>query len=156
MINRILATITLCVLAQIPSWARTVRHYNSVSDGTPSLTVDSIDYRKDLTRVYGHLSGTPHTSSRIDAVTLTADGKLRECSDIDGVDFNRYFQWEDDGKILIELDFQSMPQVREGMITIKTPHGESLTKFHPTAPKKGQNLKGSTKPKRPVKQGENR
>ncbi len=149
MMNRILAMMTLGVLAALPSWGRTVRDYTSASEGVPSLTVDSIDYRKDLTRIYGHLTGTPHTSARIDAVTLTSEGRLRECSDIDGVDFNRYFQWEDDGRIAIELDFQAMPPVREGMITIKTPRGEALTKIILPDRKKGQ----FGKSKRPDKKG---
>lgn len=71
-----------------------------------NLRIDSIDYREDLTRVYGALIGKPHTANRIDSLTLELPtGEMLQCTDIDGVDMNRWFQWEDDGIIAVEIDF---------------------------------------------------
>ncbi len=63
------------------------------------LVVDRMAYRSDLTRLYGRLVGRPHTSCRVDAVSLTAGKRVYTATDIDGVDFKRWFQWEDDGEI---------------------------------------------------------
>lgn len=51
------------------------------------------------------LVGIPHTSQRIDGVDLVIDKKLVKATDIDGIDFERYFQFEDEGVITIEVDF---------------------------------------------------
>lgn len=51
------------------------------------------------------LVGIPHTSQRIDGVDLVIGQKLVKATDIDGVDFERYFQFEDEGVQTIELDF---------------------------------------------------
>ena len=49
--------------------------------------------------------GIPHTSQRIDGVDLVMGSKIIKASDIDGIDFERYFQFEDDGVIVLEIDF---------------------------------------------------
>ena len=64
---------------------------------TGKITVDSIDYRTDLTRFYGKVHGTPHTALRFDEVTGSTD--------IEGVDIERWFQFEDNGMINLEIDF---------------------------------------------------
>lgn len=113
--------------------ARIVRNYES-QPATPDglvLVVDSIDYRKEVTRIYGRLTGRPHTSNRIDNAALDGCG----CTDIDGVDFNRYFQWEDDGQIPVELDFPPCKPKKQGSILIRTPRGQSTIVFS-TTPKK--------------------
>lgn len=76
--------------------------------------VSDVIYKSDdnLTRVCGNLTGRPHTSARIDGVTLKSAGSRIEAYDIDGVDFERYFQWEDDGTIYIEIDFPGYRQSR--------------------------------------------
>ena len=51
------------------------------------------------------LVGIPHTSQRIDSVDLIIGKKLVKAVDIDGVDFERYFQFEDSGVQTIEVDF---------------------------------------------------
>lgn len=51
------------------------------------------------------LVGIPHTSQRIDGVDLVIGKKLVKATDIDGIDFERYFQFEDEGVITIEIDF---------------------------------------------------
>ena len=58
-----------------------------------------------VSRIAFDIQGIPHTSNRIDDVVLYNRGKEYHATDIDGVDFNRYFQWEDNGVISIEVDF---------------------------------------------------
>ncbi|MCF0213440.1 MAG: hypothetical protein HUK13_03185 [Muribaculaceae bacterium] len=76
--------------------------------GAFNVTVKSVDFRKDLLRVTCVLQGRPNTSQRIDGVRLYVSGKkYYEATDIDGVDLKRYFQWEEDGKITVEIDFKA-------------------------------------------------
>lgn len=49
--------------------------------------------------------GIPHTSQRIDSVDLVMGSQIVKATDIDGVDFERYFQFEDQGVIMLEIDF---------------------------------------------------
>lgn len=51
------------------------------------------------------LVGIPHTSQRIDGIDLKTGGQTIKATDIDGVDFERYFQFEDEGVIMIDVDF---------------------------------------------------
>lgn len=51
------------------------------------------------------LVGIPHTSQRIDGIDLVIGQKLVKAVDIDGIDFERYFQFEDSGVQTIEVDF---------------------------------------------------
>ncbi|MCM1164069.1 MAG: hypothetical protein NC339_07470 [Muribaculaceae bacterium] len=126
----------------LTSQARMIRGCESVSEGEPSFSVDSIDCRKDLTRVYGRVIGRPHTSSRIDAVgMLVPGGVLKECTDIDGVDFNRWFQWEDDSEILLELDFGPVKDARSGQLTFSSPRGTTIVKWTTPDTKADKKLK---------------
>lgn len=60
----------------------------------------------EVTRFGVDLISIPHTSSRIDSAQIRRmNGDICVATDIDGVDFNRYFQWEDEGTISIEVDF---------------------------------------------------
>lgn len=107
-ILRLALAVTALVAVACAAHSDVVRGYVSVPAGTSepiSFTVDSIDFRKDLTRVYGKITGLPHTSNRIDDATLYTPSGNHEATDIDGVDFRRYFQWEDEGEILLEIDF---------------------------------------------------
>ncbi len=99
----------------------------STTDPVLAVTVDSIDFRTDLTRVYGKLVGMPHTSNRVDEATLLSGKSSFKADDIDGVDFKRYFQWEDEGEILIEIDFPKMKRVNAAQLILVTPRGESVT-----------------------------
>lgn len=81
----------------------------------PDAVVDS---RKDLVRVSLTMLCVPHTAHRIDSVTL--DG--RGATDIDGVDFKRWFQFEDDGSISVEIDFPPSQQ-RPELLLITTNDG---------------------------------
>lgn len=80
-----------------------------------SFGITNIEYKQDddLVRVCGNLSGTPHASNRIDGVTLKAGDRQVDANDIDGVDFERYFIWEDDGNIYLEIDFPGYTQSKE-------------------------------------------
>lgn len=101
----------------------------STTDPVLAVTVDSIDFRQDLTRVYGKLIGRPHTSNRVDDVTLLFGKSNLKATDIDGVDFKRYFQWEDEGEIVIEIDFPATKRFNAAQLVIVTPRGESVTKI---------------------------
>ncbi|MEZ3590121.1 MAG: hypothetical protein K1V84_03675 [Muribaculaceae bacterium] len=89
-----------------------------------TLVVDRMDYRSDLTRLYGRLVGRPHTSCRVDAVSLTAGKRVYTATDIDGVDFKRWFQWEDDGEIPVEIDFPKMKRRKAFTLMVDTPRGK--------------------------------
>ncbi len=114
--------------------AKVIRNYTSQSDDKLVFKVDSIDYRSDLTRVYGKLFGRPHTSNRIDGVTIMTTGTTSTSNDIDGVDFHRYFQWEEEGSIPVELDFPAMKDSQGIQLIFDTPLGHSHThvKVQPT------------------------
>ncbi len=105
--------------------AKATKEYNYKATAAEHLTlvVDSIDFRSDLTRIYGRLIGRPHTSQRIDAMAFEVNGRRMEASDIDGVDFKRWFQWEDDGVINVEVDFPMMSEFESGTLHISTPRG---------------------------------
>lgn len=119
-----LAVVTSCAAA-----SRIERRFTASADTQVpgiSLVVDSIDYRGDLTRVYGRIIGRPHTSNRIDSLYLTpAGGAVLEATDIDGVDMRRYFQWEDNGEIGLEIDFPAIKKRPAEMemraVTVKGP-----------------------------------
>ncbi len=64
-----------------------------------TLVANRMAYRSALTRLYGRRVGRPHTSCRVDAVSLRAGKGVYTATDINGVDFKRWFQWEDDGEI---------------------------------------------------------
>lgn len=114
-------------LCAVTAEGRTVKGYSSSSEGQIGFTVDSIDFRKDLTRVYGKITGTPHTSNRIDKMTI--DGLMAPggavWTDIDGIDMNRWFQWEDSGMINVEIDFPPLRDAGKGTVSLEGPKGPS-------------------------------
>jgi len=103
--------------------ARVVRQYRVARGAHIVLSVDSIDYRSDLTRVYGKLIGKPHTSQRVDSISMTVAGTRYSASDIDGVDFRRWFQWEETGNIAVEIDFEAMTPIGRGELNVATARG---------------------------------
>lgn len=125
--KRFLSIIILGSFAYVSLSAKVVRNYGSTSDNVLTFAVDSIDYRKDLTRVYGKIHGRPHTSNRIDEVQYISTGNAMKSTDIDGVDFRRYFQWEDDGLIPIEIDFPATKPDSGVQLLFTTAHGQSTT-----------------------------
>lgn len=83
-----------------------------------------------IIRVKGSLIGAPHTSHRINSARLLIGKVSYEATDIDGIDFERYFQWEDDGIIPLEIDFSipkgaKMPKIgKNSCIILSTVHGD--------------------------------
>lgn len=98
----------------------------SAASGPLGFAVTKIEFRPDLTRIYGRLIGCPHTSGRIDALSLSQPGgKTMVSTDIDGVDMKRYFQWEDENFIEVEIDFPPMKKPRTMTINVVGPNGNS-------------------------------
>lgn len=118
----VLLTCVICVTGVQSLNARDCCHANGVvchelTDNQQrqfDFVISDVIYKSDdnLTRVCGNLIGRPHTAARIDGVTLKSAGAVIKANDIDGVDFERYFQWEDDGNIYIEIDFPGYRQSR--------------------------------------------
>lgn len=126
--KRLFVAFSACLLLMLPAAAEVVGGFVSSSDDNKlTFKVDSIDYRSDLTRVYGRLLGVPHTSQRIDGVKFVGNGSVADATDIDGVDFRRYFQWEDDGEIPVEIDFPRIKKSPGLQIVFQTAVGSSTT-----------------------------
>ncbi len=90
------------------------------------VTVDKIDNTNSdgVSRVSCTLWGVPHTSSRIDSVTAVIKGRTYKATDIDGVDFGRYFQWEDEKDFPVEVDIKRHTQFgATDTIKFHTVHG---------------------------------
>lgn len=126
-IRRIAIAVVAIAAAACGAQAKIVKNYKSHRDDVLTFQVDSIDFRKDLTRVYGKVIGRPHTSHRIDGVTLNINNQALVSDDIDGVDFKRYFQWEDDGFILLEIDFPATRPARNLNLNFNTVRGNATT-----------------------------
>lgn len=95
--------------------------------GTIGFTIRKVEFRDDVTRVYGSLIGIPHTSGRIDSMSLQTDGNTPVIwTDIDGIDMKRWFQWEDEGTIDVEIDFPVMSPARSLIFRLSGPKGESV------------------------------
>lgn len=91
-------------------------------------TITNVEFRSDLTRVYVTLTGRPHTSYRIDFVRMILpSGKDLAFTDIDGIDAKRYFQWETDGVIDLEIDFPAVKAVNSFCLEFSGLDGEKLT-----------------------------
>ncbi|MDE6534411.1 MAG: hypothetical protein K2K82_00195 [Muribaculaceae bacterium] len=90
-------------------------------DHNMTIRIDSISCREDLSRVYCKAYGRPHTSNRIDGVKL--DGKIA-ATDIDPIYFERSFQFEDEGVILLEVDFPALKNKPKSFtLDFQTPYG---------------------------------
>ncbi len=91
-----------------------------------TVRVDQIDNTNSdgVSRVACVLLGIPHTSSRVDSVTAVIGNKTVKATDIDGVDFGRYFQWEDDSALPVEVDIERHARFNKGdSIKFHTVHG---------------------------------
>lgn len=120
---------TILAIAVMPASVGHAQTVPRLSIGRPlSVKVDSVSLRPDLARVYGRLIGTPHTSDRIDNAVIESGKKRYKATDIDGIDFKRYFQWEDEGVILVEIDFPPMKKA-DGWLVLKTIRGDVSTQF---------------------------
>lgn len=127
----------IALTLSLPAFAaKTVTPFETLTPSTVlTLSVDSIDFRSDLTRLYGKLIGRPHTSHRIDAAVLLSGKAVLTSDDIDGVDFKRYFQWEDEGVIPVEIDFPAVKKFSAATVELDTPRGKSITRIKKTSPK---------------------
>lgn len=74
-------------------------------DATINIIPDKTVKTEQGVRITVCVVGIPHTSQRIDGVELVMGSKIVKATDIDGVDFERYFQFEDEGVIMLEIDF---------------------------------------------------
>lgn len=116
----------VAVASLMPAAARQTCRQQTPPPSAVTCHIDSIDRRSDLTRVYCTFMGRPHTSDRIDGVTLVTRSSHLPATDIDGVDFKRYFQWEDDGAIALEIDFAPVDKAdgtRGWSLIFDTVHG---------------------------------
>ncbi len=83
---------------------------------TPIVTVDSILLRDTLCRLYITLKQLPHTTLTLHDDWVIQDSlghTIGRVQDIDGVDFNRIFQFESDSTLSVEMDFPALPQSLE-------------------------------------------
>lgn len=96
-----------------------------------TVVVDSVMWRSDVTRVYCRALGQPHTSHRIDSVAMLLPSVVAPvmAADIDPIYFRRGFQWEDDGVILLEIDFKAMNPARRFTLSFATPYGEYSAEY---------------------------
>ncbi|MDE7154507.1 MAG: hypothetical protein K2O00_08745 [Muribaculaceae bacterium] len=99
------------------------------------VTIDVLAISNDnsdgVTRMTVRLTSLPNTSSRVDSVTLVAPGGSRFlATDIDGIDFKRYFQWEDDGKVTVDVDFPRQTKTDGGKVIFHTVYGDFTGKIH--------------------------
>lgn len=107
---------------------------------TPVITIDSILLRDTVSRLYITLKQIPHTTLTLHDDWVMQDslgGLIGRVKDIDGVDFNRIFQFDTDSIIAIEMDFPALPSsLHEFDLIGNRPSGEmrvigvSLTRQH--------------------------
>lgn len=84
------------------------------------VTVDSVVFTNEYTRIYGQLYGKPHTSCKIEDITINAGKNNYQAYDVEGFDLKRWFQWEDSGIIPIELDFSPMKAIDNFTLTFNS------------------------------------
>lgn len=125
--KRIIVQLIVIVIFVANLSAKIVKDYTCMTSGDISFIIDSIDFRENLTRVYGCIVGLPHTSDKINGVKYLVDGDVLTANDIDGIDFHRYFQWEDDGCIALEIDFPPTKPTSDLQILFITAHGNLIT-----------------------------
>ncbi|MDE6782646.1 MAG: hypothetical protein K2J17_02875 [Paramuribaculum sp.] len=123
---------TVCMLAC------GVSSRNTVGKDLPTMVVEYVGAEviadDGLTRMQLRLIGQPHTAARIDSVYIFGgDGAGIAATDIDGVDFGRWFQWEDEAVIDIELDIPGTVHAGGETLVFYGPRGNVSCK---TAPRK--------------------
>lgn len=107
----------LLSLVALPLHAeRTIANPAWIARSTPVMTVDSILLRDTLCRLYITLKQLPHTTLTLHDDWVIQDSlghTISRAQDIDGVDFNRIFQFESDSTQLVEMDFPALPSSLE-------------------------------------------
>lgn len=101
---KLAAILALCA-ATIPVVSPTAYAQVQQLDAEINIIPDKTINTDDGIRISLCLVGIPHTSQRIDSIDLIVGKQKIAATDIDGVDFERYFQFEDDGVQVIEVDF---------------------------------------------------
>lgn len=143
--NGIIALMAMMIIWAFAADAKSIAStaYRCVgTDGQIGFSVTKIEFRNDLTRIYGTLEGRAHTAARIDAMSVSLpDGRILQATDIDGVDFKRYFQWEDEGKIEVEIDFPAMKAPKNMTITLACPTGPCVWELKQSEPQKARKRK---------------
>ena len=94
-------------------------------DAEINISPDKVTPIDNGVRLQIVLMGIPGTSQRIDGIDLNIGSKLIKATDIDGVDFERHFQFEDTGVQVIEVDFPfkgTLP--RTATLTFHTEKGD--------------------------------
>ncbi|MDE7411511.1 MAG: hypothetical protein K2M94_05665 [Paramuribaculum sp.] len=110
---------------------KTIAYHNchaqalNVTNGC-NLSIDSVLFTDEFTRVIGKLYGKPHTSAKINDIIISIDGTVCSATDIEGFDFQRWFQWEDSGIIPIEIDFEPLKASSSFVLTLEFP-SQSMT-----------------------------
>lgn len=75
------------------------------ADAEMNIIPDKTTKTDNGIRISAVLVGIPHTSQCINGVDLVIGSKLVKATDIDGIDFERAFQFEDSGVQTVEIDF---------------------------------------------------
>ncbi len=70
-----------------------------------NIIPDKVTKTDEGIRISLCLIGIPHTSQRIDSIDLKVGKRIVPANDIDGIDFKRYFQFEDEGVVTVDVDF---------------------------------------------------
>lgn len=95
------------------------------ADAEFNVIPDKVVPTDDGIRISVCLVGVPSTAQTINGVDLVVGPKVIKATDIDGVDFDRAFQFEDTGVMVIELDFPFKGQLpKTATMTIHTPKGD--------------------------------
>lgn len=96
----------------------------------PTARYINLSNTDGVSRIRFELEGIPHTSNRIDEVILYYQGNPEVATDIDGVDFKRYYQWEDDTLIPVDIDFPYHKTFSPNdSVSFVTVHGRFTTKL---------------------------
>lgn len=130
------ALIPITAVAQFPGLSpRLVQPKHKVVAQVKDINNTNTD---GVSRIGVFLISTPHTSSRIDSVSLENCTKRFIASDIDGVDFKRYFQWEDEGEIYVEVDFPIQSKFsNDAVVVFHTVYGDVKANVKNTNKKRG-------------------
>ena len=99
------AAILLTAASSVPLSVHEASAQVNQLDAEINIIPDKTVKTDDGIRISLCVVGIPHTSQRIDGIDLVIGSKLVKAVDIDGVDFERYFQFEDSGVQTIEVDF---------------------------------------------------
>ena len=118
-------TLVMTVSAQQPTIKREPHPVTVDVTGINNTNSDGV------TRISVKLISVPNTSSRVDSVTLVMpDGRRYTAGDIDGIDFKRYFQWEEDGQVKVDVDFPRQKRVKGAKLIFHTVYGDFTGKVN--------------------------